>query len=85
MSNIVGLGTKMPVLRTGVTFVLGAMCGAFMTRGLQRCHHHEARRRWAKCARQMLEEKNASNPHENGNGTELSAAPNVVSNDVTPM
>ncbi|GMN43178.1 hypothetical protein TIFTF001_012382 [Ficus carica] len=75
----------MPVLRTGVAFVLGAMCGALMTRGLQRCHHHEARRRWAKCARQMLVEKNASNPHENGNGTELSAAPNIVSNDVTPM
>ena len=68
----------MPLLKTGFTFVLGAMCGALMTRGFQRCHHHEARRRWA-CARQMLEQKNASNPH--GNGTE-SAAPNVVSNDV---
>ena len=67
----------MALVKTGVAFALGAMCGAFISRGFQRCHHHEAVKRWA-CARQLLERKNASTQQEIGlNPTPEKAAADI--------
>lgn len=70
----------MSLVKSGATFVIGAMFGSLMTRGLQRCHLHEARRRWS-CPRENLEKKRDSNPE--GKGNEFAAA--TVANDVSPV
>ncbi|WRX09786.1 hypothetical protein QQP08_002273 [Theobroma cacao] len=31
----------MSMMKTGATFLLGTMCGVFLTRGFERCQRHE--------------------------------------------
>ncbi|PON47291.1 hypothetical protein PanWU01x14_245400 [Parasponia andersonii] len=72
-----------PVLKTGVTFVLGAMVGALLTRGLHHSHHHEIRRRWS-CPRQSRENKSGPTPE----GNESAPPPTIAANhnvSVSPM
>jgi hypothetical protein len=53
----------MSPLRTGVTFMLGTMCGILVSRGVQRCqdHNHEARQKWS-CPREASRKKTAASP-----------------------
>ncbi|CAB4300054.1 unnamed protein product [Prunus armeniaca] len=50
--------SQMGVLKPGVTFVLGAMAGAFITRRCHQHHHHdhEGRKPWS-CPRQAHDKK----------------------------
>ncbi|TXG62660.1 hypothetical protein EZV62_009654 [Acer yangbiense] len=48
-------------LRTVVTFMFGAMFGAFMARGAQRYCHHVSRSHW-RCRHQANDEKTTPNP-----------------------
>ncbi|PON61898.1 hypothetical protein TorRG33x02_280650 [Trema orientale] len=83
--------TKMaaPVLKTGATFVLGAMVGALLTRGLHHSHHHhhEIRRRWS-CPRQSRENKSGPTPEGNESAPPPPPPPTIAANhnvSVSPM
>lgn len=69
----------MSVLKTGVAFVLGAMWGSFITRGLQ--HDHLRHRHWP-CPRQALEKKRGTTPE----GEENASPPIIADNiNINPM